>query len=137
MKFINTLLKITLLLFVITFLSCKDDSTNPSNTNNNNSSSGNNEWVPGTDLGNPLKPFKENSSTLINATVNKMIEYQNELYVGGDCDHAHTDDADDDVYCDVVGDAGGDDDDDDDEVDDRDVNYDDGGDAGDVAGDGY
>ena len=84
MKFINTLLKTTLLLLVISFSSCKDDLTNPSNTNNNNPSTGKNEWVPGTDLGNPLKPFKENSSTLINATVNKMIEYKNELYVGGE-----------------------------------------------------
>lgn len=83
MKLVKIILKTTLLLFVVIFSSCKDDSTNPSNTNNN-SSSENNEWVPGTDLGNPLKSFKENSSTLITATIHKMIEYKNELYVGGE-----------------------------------------------------
>lgn len=38
----------------------------------------------GSELGKPLKPYSETNSTLVNATIHKMIEYNGELYVGGD-----------------------------------------------------
>lgn len=41
-------------------------------------------WTAGSDLGNPLKPYSETNSNLVSATVHKMLEYNGELYVGGD-----------------------------------------------------
>lgn len=77
MKLINTLLKTTLLLFVITFSSCKDDSTNPSNTNNNNSSSGSIQYFFDIEIGG-IKHKIEGNSKDINylnyTTTNKCIQ---------------------------------------------------------------
>ena len=64
MKLINTLLKTTLLLFVITFSSCKDDSTNPSNTNNNNSSSGSIQYFFDIEIGGIKHKIEGNSEDI-------------------------------------------------------------------------
>ena len=59
---------------------CNDDSINDDDSNSISSS----EWIPGSDLGNPQKEYSNDTSTLVSATVSKMIEYNGELYVGGD-----------------------------------------------------
>lgn len=41
-------------------------------------------WKPGSELGNPLKPYSDTNSNLVSAAVHKMLEYNGDLYVGGD-----------------------------------------------------
>lgn len=58
--------------------------TSNNNTSNNNTSNNNSVWIPGSNLGKPLKEYSATNSNLVSATVSKMLEYNNELYVGGD-----------------------------------------------------
>jgi hypothetical protein len=55
------------------------------NINPNNNPSGNQIWMPGSDLGIPLKNMiLDNGELLISGAVTKMVQFNNELYVGGD-----------------------------------------------------
>ena len=54
------------------------------NVNPINNPSGNQMWVLGSDLGGPLKPYSQSNSTLARAGIYTMVQFQNELYVGGD-----------------------------------------------------
>ena len=77
-------LSILLVIFTILFFGCSPkDNVNPTNNTSNNTS-GNQIWVLGSDLGDPLKPYSQSNSRLTNAGIFKMVQFQNELYVGGD-----------------------------------------------------
>lgn len=64
-----------LVLLSILFFGC-----NTSEIENNSESL----WEPGNELGKPLKTSANNLNVLVNATVHKMVEFNNVLYVGGD-----------------------------------------------------
>ena len=81
-------MKKQILLFALSalFISCCDETIDDSIVDNiiNPPDDSALLWKPGSDLGNPLKPYSETNSNLVSATVHKMLEYNGELYVGGD-----------------------------------------------------
>ena len=81
-------MKKQILLFVLSalFISCCDEPIDDSIVDNiiNPPDDSALLWKPGSDLGNPLKPYSQTNSNLVSATVHKLLEYNGELYVGGD-----------------------------------------------------
>ncbi len=81
-------MKKQILLFALSalFISCCDETIDDSIVDNiiNPPDDSALLWKPGSDLGNPLKPYSETNSNLVSATVHKMLEYNGELYLGGD-----------------------------------------------------
>ena len=79
-------MKKLLLLSAFLIFACTDDcNCDDNNTNNNNDPNpvALNEWIPGSNLGNPQREYSDSNSSLVSATVSKMIEFNGELYVGG------------------------------------------------------
>jgi len=75
------------LLSILILFNCSDDcNCDDNNTSNNNDPNPVvlNEWIPGSNLGNPQREYSDSNSSLVSATVSKMIEFNGELYVGGD-----------------------------------------------------
>jgi hypothetical protein len=70
------------LFLAVTIFACSSDDDNNNNDDSNPVSLS--EWIPGSDLGNPQKEYSDSNSNLVSATISKMIEYNGELYVGGD-----------------------------------------------------
>jgi hypothetical protein len=63
----NTILKITYLFFIVTIYSCKDDSTNPSNTNNN-SPSGSVQYFFDIEIGGVQHKIEGNTKDIVNSS---------------------------------------------------------------------
>ena len=57
-----------------------DGSTDDGGNANDNSY----QWSPATDLGDPLKPYNGDPSNLLAANVNKILSFNDNLYIGGD-----------------------------------------------------
>jgi len=78
----NTMKIITSIIFCLILFSCSDKE----NINSGDSPSGTANWMLGSDSGKPLKnyTFDNGNKTLVSAAINKMVQYDNELYVGGD-----------------------------------------------------
>lgn len=80
-------MKKLLLLSVFFMFTCSDDCTCLDDMTNNNGDPNpvsSAEWIPGSDFGNPQREYSDSNSSLVSATVSKMIEFNGELYVGGD-----------------------------------------------------
>ena len=78
--------KLIFLFLALLIVACGSDDVGGDGSTDDGSNANDNsyQWSPATDLGDPLNPYYGDPSNLLAANVNKILSYNDNLYIGGD-----------------------------------------------------